>query len=93
MFGNSKFISTKKLHVRDSSILIFLVFELHDIRVNFSDFAAKNAKDERYKSIEKMRDREALFNEYMTDFRKNERERLKIRDEKVSTIIDKKHEG
>ena len=90
MFGNSKFISTNKLHVHGNSILIFLVFELHGIRMNFSDFAAKNAKDERYRSIEKMRDREALFNEYMTDFRKNERERLKIRDEKVSTICHTK---
>lgn len=90
MFGNSKFISTNKLYVHGNSILIFLVFELHGIRMNFSDFAAKNAKDERYRSIEKMRDREALFNEYMTDFRKNERERLKIRDEKVSTICHTK---
>lgn len=78
------------MYVHGNSILIFLVFELHGIRMNFSDFAAKNAKDERYRSIEKMRDREALFNEYMTDFKKNERERLKIRDEKVSTICHTK---
>lgn len=78
------------LQTNCASILIFLVFELHGIRMNFSDFAAKNAKDERYRSIEKMRDREALFNEYMTDFRKNERERLKIRDEKVSRICRRK---
>lgn len=33
-----------------------------------------------------MRDRESLFTEFMTDFKKHERERLKIREEKVRSF-------
>lgn len=32
-----------------------------------------------------MREREQLFNEFMTDFRKHEKEKLKLREEKVYT--------
>ncbi|XP_057307232.1 transcription elongation regulator 1-like isoform X2 [Hydractinia symbiolongicarpus] len=52
-------------------------------RITFSDFAAKNSKESRYKAIEKMREREQLFNEFMTDFRKHEKEKLKLREEKL----------
>jgi transcription elongation regulator 1 len=40
----------------------------------FSEFAQKCGKDERFKNIEKMRDRESLFNEFISDLRKKERE-------------------
>merc|ERR1719361_2431508 len=40
----------------------------------FSDFANKYGKDERFKGVEKMRERESLFNEYIGDLRKKEKE-------------------
>ncbi|KAM6408847.1 transcription elongation regulator 1 isoform 3-T3 [Rhynochetos jubatus] len=52
-------------------------------RTTFSEFAAKHAKDSRFKSIEKMKDREALFNEFITAARKKEKEDSKTRGEKI----------
>lgn len=43
-------------------------------RSSFGDFATKYAKDERFKNIEKMRERESLFNEYILEVRKREKE-------------------
>merc|ERR1719273_1621442 len=40
----------------------------------FSDFANKYGKDERFKGVEKMRERESLFNEYLSEIRKKEKE-------------------
>lgn len=52
-------------------------------RATFSEFAAKHARDFRFKSIEKMKDREALFTEFMMSSRKREKEDSKSRGEKV----------
>ncbi len=49
----------------------------------FSEFAQKYGKDERFKNIEKMRDRESLFNEFISDLRKKEREETAAYREKV----------
>lgn len=51
--------------------------------MTFSDFAAKFAKDERFKGIEKMRERETMFNDYMADVRKKEKEERALQKEKV----------
>merc|ERR1712062_123335 len=40
----------------------------------FSDFANKYGKDEKFKGVEKMRDRESLFNEFLSELRKKEKE-------------------
>ncbi|XP_055037163.2 transcription elongation regulator 1 [Misgurnus anguillicaudatus] len=53
------------------------------IRTTFSEFAAKHAKDPRFKAIEKMKDREAMFIEFMTAFRKKDKEDSKNKVEKV----------
>ena len=42
--------------------------------VSFGDFTARYSRDERYKAIEKLKDRESLFNDYMSDLRKQEKE-------------------
>uniref|UniRef100_A0A069DXB0 Putative transcription factor n=1 Tax=Panstrongylus megistus TaxID=65343 RepID=A0A069DXB0_9HEMI len=51
---------------------------MHDANLHgkssFGDFATKYAKDERFKNIEKMRERESLFNEYILEVRKREKE-------------------
>ncbi|XP_017330029.1 transcription elongation regulator 1a isoform X5 [Ictalurus punctatus] len=53
------------------------------VRTTFSEFAAKHARDTRFKAIEKMKDREAIFAEFMTSLRKKEKENSKNRGEKV----------
>ncbi|KAL0269201.1 UNVERIFIED_CONTAM: hypothetical protein PYX00_007012 [Menopon gallinae] len=50
---------------------------------SFSDFAAKWGKDERFRNIEKMRERESLFNEYLLEVRKREKEEKIIRREQI----------
>lgn len=52
-------------------------------RSSFSDFAQKYAKDERFKGVEKMRERESLFNEYLIEVRKREKEEKSQRREQV----------
>lgn len=41
---------------------------------SFSEFAIKYGKDDRFKVIEKMRERESLFNEFIVEVRKREKE-------------------
>lgn len=55
-------------------------------RTTFSEFAAKHARDARFKAIEKMKDRESIFIEFMTSLKKKEKENSKNRGEKVSMI-------
>ncbi|XP_023817991.1 transcription elongation regulator 1 isoform X1 [Oryzias latipes] len=52
-------------------------------RTTFSEFALKHGRDPRFKTIEKMKDREAIFIEFMTAMRKREKEDSKSRGEKV----------
>ncbi|XP_048850682.1 transcription elongation regulator 1 isoform X2 [Brienomyrus brachyistius] len=52
-------------------------------RTTFSEFAAKHAKDARFKAIEKMKDREVIFTEFMIALRKKEKEDSKTRGEKI----------
>ncbi|XP_072390987.1 transcription elongation regulator 1 [Diabrotica undecimpunctata] len=50
---------------------------------SFSDFAQKFAKDEKFKGVEKMRERESLFNEYLIEVRKREKDEKNQRREQV----------
>ena len=43
-------------------------------RTTYSEFANKYSKDDRFKGIEKSRERESLFNEYMLEVKKKDRE-------------------
>uniref|UniRef100_A0A3B4B5Y7 Transcription elongation regulator 1 n=1 Tax=Periophthalmus magnuspinnatus TaxID=409849 RepID=A0A3B4B5Y7_9GOBI len=52
-------------------------------RTTFSEFALKHGRDSRFKAIEKMKDREAIFVEFMTAMRKKEKEDSKNRGERV----------
>ncbi|KAI7801647.1 transcription elongation regulator 1a isoform X3 [Triplophysa rosa] len=52
-------------------------------RTTFSEFASKHARDSRFKGVEKMKDREAIFIEFMTTLRKKEKENSKNRGDKV----------
>jgi len=52
-------------------------------KVSFSDFAQKYWKDDRFKNIDKMRDRESLFNDFIADLRKREKEEKAANREKA----------
>lgn len=53
-------------------------------RSSFSDFAQKHGKDDRFKGIEKMRDRESLFNEFILEVRRREKDEKIQKKESVS---------
>ena len=50
---------------------------------SFSDFASKHGKDERFKGVDKMRDRENLFNDFITNLRRRDREEKSALKDKV----------
>lgn len=52
-------------------------------RSSFSEFSQRNAKEERYRAIEKVRERESLFNEYIVEVRRREKEDKQLRKEQV----------
>ena len=43
-------------------------------RTSWSEFSRENGKDERFKAIDRSRDRESLFNEYQIEVRKKDKE-------------------
>ncbi|GFT76535.1 transcription elongation regulator 1 [Nephila pilipes] len=49
----------------------------------FSDFAQRYGKDERFKAIDKMRERESMFNDYLQDQRRKERDERSTQREKA----------
>lgn len=54
---------------------------------SFSDFAAKYSKDDRFRNVEKMRERESLFDEFLLEVRRREKEEKAAKREQVSIII------
>jgi len=52
-------------------------------RTTFSEFTQKYGRDERFKNIEKMRERESMFNEYLSQVKKREREEKSAQREKI----------
>ena len=54
-------------------------------RTTFSEFAQKFGKESRFKSIEKMRERESLYNEFMMQVRKQAKEEGISKAEKVGS--------
>lgn len=64
--------------------IIILYNENDFCRSSLSDFCSRYKNDERYKSIEKMRDRENLFNDYLMELRKKEKDEKLNKKEQVS---------
>uniref|UniRef100_F1KS37 Transcription elongation regulator 1 n=1 Tax=Ascaris suum TaxID=6253 RepID=F1KS37_ASCSU len=52
-------------------------------RSSFSSFASKWGKDSRFKGVEKMREKEDIFNEYVQELYKKEKEERKEKKEKI----------
>lgn len=70
-----------------NSIFTTLIFIL--LRSTFTSFSTKWAKDSRFKAVEKMKDREAYFKDYIEELYKKEKEEKKREREKVLKIIFK----
>lgn len=47
----------------------------------------KYGKDERFKGIEKMKERESLFTEFVTELKKKEKENIKVKQDKVGVHL------
>lgn len=47
----------------------------------------KYGKDDRFKGIEKMKDRESLFTEFMAELKKKEKESVKLKQDKVGSFV------
>lgn len=75
------------MELLDSTVFFFqLNFCLAVFRSSFSDFAQKHGRDDRFKNVEKMRERESLFNEYLLEVRKREKDEKTAKREQVWTI-------
>jgi hypothetical protein len=61
--------------------------DLSSSRSSFSDFSHKYAKDERFRGVEKTRERESLFNEFIVEIRRREKDERDAQREKVSTFF------
>lgn len=76
----SKFLSTK-MDWNENLTFCFPIF-----RSSFSEFAQKYGKDDRFRIIEKIRERESLFNEFIVEIRKKEKDDKIHKKEQVSQI-------
>lgn len=60
---------------------------MEDAKLNgkstFADFSHRHGKDERFRGVEKTRERESLFNEYIVEVRRREKEERDSQREKV----------
>lgn len=56
-------------------------------RSNFSDFCSKYSRDIRYKGIEKMRERENLFTDFLSELRRKEKDEKHKKNEQVRYIM------
>jgi len=50
---------------------------------SFIEFSTRYARDERFRAVEKMKERESLFNDYQSDLRKHEKEEKNAEKEKL----------
>ncbi|VDP15566.1 unnamed protein product [Soboliphyme baturini] len=58
-------------------------------RSSFSDFASKYGRDSRFKGIEKMRERETMFDDYVREVRRKEREeKTAVRNKQKTEFVE-----
>lgn len=74
---------TRDMQHRAEDSTLTINFSMLLYRSSFSDFAQKHGRDERFKNVEKMRERESLFNEYLLEVRKREKEEKTAKREQV----------
>lgn len=73
------------LFLKNFQKLIF--FFLFFFRSSFSEFGQKYGKDDRFRIIEKIRERESLFNEFIVEIRKKEKDDKIHKKEQVGQIL------
>lgn len=56
-------------------------------RTTYSEFAQKHGKDVRFRNIDRSRDRESYFNEFISDLKRKERDNKEKIKEKVSSLF------
>ena len=56
-------------------------------RTSFSDFSLKYSRDDRFKGIDKMREREVMFNDFITDHRRREKDDKSNQRDRVSVGV------
>ena len=83
------FVSFSRPFCRKRSKILAILTSFHSfiafvLRMSFSEFTSKASKDPRFKLIEKAREREGMYNEFMIDYRKNQKQRIKALSNKVS---------
>ena len=57
-------------------------------RSTFTEFSSKFGKNERFKAVDRLKEREALFNEYITELKKSKKDAekaVKHKEDKVSS--------
>lgn len=59
-----------------------------NFRSSYSDFAAKYGKEDRFRGIEKTRERESLFADFLVDLRYKEKEESRNQKEKVLVLFN-----
>ena len=57
--------------------------QVYFCRSSFSDFCTRYSRDERYRGIEKMREREILFNDFLSELRRKEKDEKHHKKEQV----------
>jgi transcription elongation regulator 1 len=76
---------SKKLREKKDDYKKLLEESKLTIKSTFSEFSNRHGRDSRFKGIEKMREREALFNEFLTELKARQKEEAREQEEKVRT--------
>lgn len=50
--------------------IVYICSSVMHARSSFSEFAQRHGRDERFKAVEKMREREQLFSDYLQELKK-----------------------
>lgn len=69
---------------RQWDVIIELTTMIFCLRSSYTEFSSKHGRDDRFKAIEKPRDRETYFNEFIAEVRKREKEEKEKKREQVS---------
>lgn len=77
----SKWISKEK--AIDLDFVFVYTNAVFSHRSTFSDFNHRYSKDERFRGVEKTRERESLFNEFIVEVRRKEKDERDAQREKV----------
>lgn len=67
--------------MRERLIINFIFIPFY--RSSFSEFSSRFSRDDRYKAIEKMRERENLFSDFLDELRRKEKDEKHQRKEQV----------